>query len=126
MWAMGVPQPVSELGETSVGKLKPAPSQNRVRIEFAGLDFRPGGTLRYQYQIEGADRDWGAPGNRYPPFLDGPGTRVGSQDSCIKSGTLLLSKLRVHEHPRIGIQFHRRRLRGRRNLKLLLLPGHLD
>ena len=61
LWAMGVPQPVSELGETSVEKLKLAPGQNEVRIEFAGLDFRPGGTLRYQYQLEGADRDWSAP-----------------------------------------------------------------
>jgi signal transduction histidine kinase len=61
IWAVGVPQPVSELGETSSGKLKLAHDQNQLRIEFAGLDFRPGDTLRYQYQLEGADRDWSAP-----------------------------------------------------------------
>jgi signal transduction histidine kinase len=34
------------------------PGQNQVRIEFVGLDFRSGDELRYQYKLEGADREW--------------------------------------------------------------------
>jgi two-component sensor histidine kinase len=32
-----------------------------LRIDFVGLGFSPGETLRYQYMLEGADRDWSAP-----------------------------------------------------------------
>jgi two-component sensor histidine kinase len=31
-----------------------------LRIDFVGLGFSPGEALRYQYMLEGADRDWGA------------------------------------------------------------------
>jgi signal transduction histidine kinase len=32
-----------------------------VQIDFVGLSFAPGESLRYQYQLVGADRDWSAP-----------------------------------------------------------------
>lgn len=60
----GVSFDVSELGETDVGRLEFGPAQNQIQIEFFGLDFGPGEALRYQYKLEGADRDWGAPGRQ--------------------------------------------------------------
>src|SRR5438045_7024294 len=36
-------------------------SANQLQIDFVGLGFAPGESLRYQYMLEGADRDWGAP-----------------------------------------------------------------
>ena len=38
-------------------------NQNQLQIEFFGLGEGPGDELRYQYQLEGADRDWNAPTN---------------------------------------------------------------
>jgi len=35
-------------------------TQNSFQIDFFGLDFRPGETLRYQYKLEGTDSDWSA------------------------------------------------------------------
>jgi signal transduction histidine kinase/ligand-binding sensor domain-containing protein len=59
--AMGVQYPVSALGETRVEHLQLAPNHNHLQIDFVGLDFRPGTTLRYQYKLENSDRDWSAP-----------------------------------------------------------------
>jgi signal transduction histidine kinase/ligand-binding sensor domain-containing protein len=55
----GVPQPVSDLGQSAVSgvRLRRAP----LRIDFVGLGFSPGEALRYQYRLEGADSEWGAP-----------------------------------------------------------------
>ena len=36
-------------------------NQNNLQIDFFGLDFRAGETLRYQYKFEGTDADWSAP-----------------------------------------------------------------
>jgi ligand-binding sensor domain-containing protein/two-component sensor histidine kinase len=57
----GVQRPISELGETQVEQLELSPDQNQMQIEFVGLDFQPGATLRYQYKLEGEDQDWSAP-----------------------------------------------------------------
>ena len=56
----GLPQPISEIGNAQVENLELSASQNNVRIDFFGLDFRSGETLRYQYMLVGADRDWSA------------------------------------------------------------------
>ena len=56
--AGGVPHRVSELGETEVAPARLPPDRNRVQIEFGGIAFGAGGELRYQYMLEGADRDW--------------------------------------------------------------------
>jgi ligand-binding sensor domain-containing protein/signal transduction histidine kinase len=58
---MGVPHSISALGEGKVEHLNLAADRNQLQIDFVGLDFRPGTTLRYQYKLERADRDWGAP-----------------------------------------------------------------
>ena len=57
----GVRQPLSELGETEVSGLRLAPGRNQVRVEFVGLGFASGETLRYQSKLEGADGDWSTP-----------------------------------------------------------------
>src|SRR6185369_224372 len=38
--------------------------QNQVRVNFFGLNYGPGEVLRYQYKLEGADKDWGVPTNQ--------------------------------------------------------------
>src|SRR4029077_20101381 len=54
----GVPHAISDLGQSAVSGLRL--SQSPLRIDFVGLDFSPGEALRYQYKLEGADRDWNA------------------------------------------------------------------
>ena len=49
---------ISELGETEISKIVLGPDQNQVQIDFSGLDFGTRQELRYQYKLEGADRDW--------------------------------------------------------------------
>jgi signal transduction histidine kinase len=60
----GVPQPVSALGERDISFPDFAPDQNQLEIDFAGLSFGTGETLRYQYRLEGANDDWSAPSER--------------------------------------------------------------
>jgi signal transduction histidine kinase len=57
----GVVRPISQLGETDVARLELAPNQNELNIDFVGLSFSPGETLRYQYELEGADEKWSQP-----------------------------------------------------------------
>lgn len=62
--AGGVSRPLSVLGVTTVPEMMLEPDQTQVQINFFGLNFGPGEVLRYQYKLEGADRDWGAPTNQ--------------------------------------------------------------
>ena len=57
----GIAHHVSELGETEIAKIVLAPDQNQVQIDFVGLDFGTRRELRYQYKLEGADREWSYP-----------------------------------------------------------------
>jgi ligand-binding sensor domain-containing protein len=57
----GVPSPISDLGESQLSGLVFGPNQNQFQFQFLGLTFASGQTLRYQYRLEGADRDWSAP-----------------------------------------------------------------
>ena len=57
----GIAHHISELGETEISKLVLGPDQNQVQIDFVGLDFGTRRELRYQYKLEGSDRDWSAP-----------------------------------------------------------------
>lgn len=57
----GENQSVSELGDGEIQKGELASSRNNLQIDFFGLDFRPGEALRYQFMLEGADSNWGAP-----------------------------------------------------------------
>jgi ligand-binding sensor domain-containing protein/signal transduction histidine kinase len=46
--------------ELALGSLNS--NENHLQIEFAGLSFVAGETLRYTYQLEGADAGWSPPG----------------------------------------------------------------
>jgi signal transduction histidine kinase len=56
----GVAYPVSELGATEVNGLVLEAGQNQIEIDFFGLSFSAGANLRYQYLLEGVDREWSA------------------------------------------------------------------
>jgi signal transduction histidine kinase len=53
--------PMSDLGESTVSIPRLKPAQNNIQIEYSGLNFAPGETLRYQYMLEGADKAWSEP-----------------------------------------------------------------
>ena len=57
----GIEQPVSQVGNTGIEKGELTHTDNNFQIDFFGLDFRAGETLRYQYKLEGADADWSPP-----------------------------------------------------------------
>jgi signal transduction histidine kinase/streptogramin lyase len=52
---------VSVLGSPEVPLIEVGHTQNNLQIEFFGIDFRAAETLRYQYKLESADKDWSAP-----------------------------------------------------------------
>ena len=56
--------PLSDLGVTQLGNLEFDANKNQVEIKFVSLGFRSGDVLRYQFMLEGADRDWSAPTNQ--------------------------------------------------------------
>lgn len=57
----GVPFPISELGTTDVAGPELSASENHIQIDFVALSLGLGEALRYQFKLEGADRDWSAP-----------------------------------------------------------------
>ena len=57
----GEPQAISQLGDTEIEKGDLSSTQNNLQINFFGLDFRAGETLRYQYKFNGTDTGWSAP-----------------------------------------------------------------
>ena len=57
----GVMYPLSALGETAVPALRLGPGQNNIQVDFFGLGFRAGDTLRYEYMLEGATSAWSLP-----------------------------------------------------------------
>ena len=54
----GFPLAVSAFGESNLSLPALKPAENQVQIDFAGLSFEPGETLRYQYKLEGTNEDW--------------------------------------------------------------------
>jgi len=57
----GVEQGVSDLGSNQIEKGELTHIENNLQIDFFGLDFRAGETLRYQYKLEGSNADWSYP-----------------------------------------------------------------
>ncbi len=51
---------VSALGETDLTLPDFSASDNQLQFDFVALGFGSGEVLRYQYKLEGADRDWSA------------------------------------------------------------------
>ena len=58
----GVTRPLSAIGEPDLQLGELAANEGRLQIEFVGLGFAPGERLRYQYMVDGVDRDWSAAG----------------------------------------------------------------
>jgi signal transduction histidine kinase len=50
----------SELGEDEIPRFELEPNRNQLQVEFFGLGAAAGDVLRYQYRLEGADKDWSA------------------------------------------------------------------
>ncbi len=57
----GSPRHTAHLGERTIAPLTLEPNENQVDVEFFGLSFAMGESLRYQYMLEGADTDWTGP-----------------------------------------------------------------
>jgi PAS domain S-box-containing protein len=57
----GVSYPMPELGAVNISTNELAANQNHIEIDFSGLRLAAGESLRYQYKIEGSDKDWSAP-----------------------------------------------------------------
>jgi ligand-binding sensor domain-containing protein/two-component sensor histidine kinase len=64
MRVAGIDWPIPELGVTQLGDLRFERNKNQFEIKFVSLGFRSGDVLRYQFMLEGADRDWSAPTNQ--------------------------------------------------------------
>ena len=64
LYVAGSRQSISALDETEILLPDLAVDQNQLQIDFVGLSFAPGDVLRYQYKVEGADKDWSAPTER--------------------------------------------------------------
>lgn len=50
----GVPWPVADVGQAAVTGIAVAADRNQFQINFVGIHFIPGETLRFQYQLDGA------------------------------------------------------------------------
>lgn len=57
----GVKQGVSDLGSKQIERGDLSYKENNLQVEFFGLEFRAGETLRYQYKLEGSNADWSIP-----------------------------------------------------------------
>jgi ligand-binding sensor domain-containing protein/two-component sensor histidine kinase len=56
----GVKQPLSELGQPTVGPLRLNYTQANVQIDFFSLSFAPTERIRYEHKLESADKEWSA------------------------------------------------------------------
>ncbi len=57
----GVQQPLNELGTPEIAGLELNSSQNNLQIDFSSLSLAHAPLLRYQYKLQGIDRDWSTP-----------------------------------------------------------------
>ena len=55
----GVPQSISQLGETETRPLELESTQRQIQVDFFALTFGAGENIRYQYQLDA--QDWSAP-----------------------------------------------------------------
>jgi signal transduction histidine kinase/ligand-binding sensor domain-containing protein len=50
--------PLTEWGETAVGRIDLKPYENSVDVGFVGIELATGQSLEYEYRVDGAQRDW--------------------------------------------------------------------
>jgi ligand-binding sensor domain-containing protein/two-component sensor histidine kinase len=60
----GTDIPMPDAGTIQGPGLTLGPSENSLLIEYVGLDFHSDHELKYQYKLEGADRDWSPPSDQ--------------------------------------------------------------
>ena len=53
-----------ERGAQSIRQIELPSSRNNLLVEFVGLDFLGENKLRYQYKLEGVDKDWSPPSDQ--------------------------------------------------------------
>ena len=56
--------PLPERGATRIPEFSLSASQNNLFIEYIAVSMNAGEGLKYQHFLEGADRDWGPPGDQ--------------------------------------------------------------
>lgn len=54
--------PLPETGEQTVPQIELSAARNNISIEFVALSFQGKDELRYQYKLDGVDKDWNPPG----------------------------------------------------------------
>jgi ligand-binding sensor domain-containing protein/two-component sensor histidine kinase len=73
--AAGTDVPMPDAGAIEGPGLTLGPSDNSLLIEYVGLDFHSDHELKYQYKLEGADRNWSLPSDQrsvnYPSLAPG-------------------------------------------------------
>jgi signal transduction histidine kinase len=57
----GTPRALDPLGVAAVEGLVLGPGERQIDVEISGLYLAPGGPLRFQYRLEGAEGDWSSP-----------------------------------------------------------------
>src|SRR5215470_5980348 len=57
----GVKQTVNDFGTSAIAGLELSAAQNNLQIDFSSLSMARAAVLRYQYKLQGIDRDWNAP-----------------------------------------------------------------
>ena len=57
----GTPRAIDPLGVVAVEGLVLGPGERQIDVEISGLYLAPGGPLRFQYRLEGAEGDWSTP-----------------------------------------------------------------
>ena len=57
----GEPYPLSHLGQKEINGPELSAQQNDLQINFSSVSVGNAVSLRYQYKLEGADREWSAP-----------------------------------------------------------------
>jgi len=57
----GARQPMPDIGALYLRLPDLSAKARPLQIDYFGIDFAAGGRLRYQYRLEGADEQWGAP-----------------------------------------------------------------
>ncbi len=57
----GLSEPLPEIGAADVRIAARPAEPTSVEIHFVALEFAPGGRPRYQYRVDGIDRDWSVP-----------------------------------------------------------------
>src|SRR5262249_46797143 len=60
----GVKQTLSDFGTSAIAGLELSAAQNNLQIDFSSLSMARAAVLRYQYKLQGVDRDWNAPSDQ--------------------------------------------------------------